>query len=166
MPDVGRVVANLIDFMHANNRIDFGRTYLIGSSLGAHIAGFTGKQTQRGRVNTIIGSVRWNVFGWCAGLTMNWSRIPLVHYSTQMTRPQDSLLVMLSTLNASTPTIEISASAYRFVTLIGFLTAAVTSQAVWVSDPCLTFSEANFHDLQRLSATTPELFTFTPNLWT
>lgn len=63
VPDVGRVVANLIDFMHANNRIDFGRTYLIGSSLGAHIAGFTGKQTQRGRVNTIIGSVRWNVFG-------------------------------------------------------------------------------------------------------
>lgn len=57
VPEVGGLIANYIDFLHEHNMLDFGRLYVIGSSLGAHIAGLTGKQTRRGRINTIIGSV-------------------------------------------------------------------------------------------------------------
>lgn len=58
VPEMGVLIANYIDFLNEHNMVDFGRLYVIGSSLGAHIAGMTGKSLRRGRINTIIGSVK------------------------------------------------------------------------------------------------------------
>lgn len=52
---VGPLIAQYIDFLHENGALDFNRLTLIGFSLGAHIAGLTGKNVRRGRINTIIG---------------------------------------------------------------------------------------------------------------
>lgn len=53
--EVGALVGQFCDFLHENNVLDFSRLYLIGSSLGAHIAGVSGKNIRRGRANTVIG---------------------------------------------------------------------------------------------------------------
>ncbi|XP_055859357.1 pancreatic triacylglycerol lipase-like [Episyrphus balteatus] len=55
VPDVGRQVANFLDFLSAQGGMSFNKLTIIGHSLGAHVAGFTGKQVTRGKVNTIIG---------------------------------------------------------------------------------------------------------------
>jgi len=52
---VGELVASYIDFLVQNNLLTLSRTSLIGFSLGAHIAGMTGKNVRSGRVNAIIG---------------------------------------------------------------------------------------------------------------
>lgn len=52
---VGPLVAQYLDFLHENGALDFNRLTIIGFSLGAHIAGLTGKNVRRGRINTIIG---------------------------------------------------------------------------------------------------------------
>jgi hypothetical protein len=52
---VGSVIARQIDFMHLNGLLDFNRLTVVGFSLGAHIAGHTGKNVRRGRIATILG---------------------------------------------------------------------------------------------------------------
>lgn len=55
VPTIGTFIASYLDFLHENGFIDFRRLTVVGFSLGAHIAGHTGKRVQRGRINTIIG---------------------------------------------------------------------------------------------------------------
>jgi pancreatic triacylglycerol lipase len=55
VPLVANVVASYLDFLHANSLAEFRRTSIIGTSIGAHIAGHVGKNVRRGRVNTIVG---------------------------------------------------------------------------------------------------------------
>lgn len=52
---VGILLARFLDFLHENGSLDFSRLLVAGHSLGAHIAGITGKNVLRGRINTIIG---------------------------------------------------------------------------------------------------------------
>ena len=52
---VGPLVAQYLDFLHENGALNFSRLTVVGFSLGAHIAGITGKNVRRGRINTIIG---------------------------------------------------------------------------------------------------------------
>ncbi|CRK90495.1 CLUMA_CG004162, isoform A [Clunio marinus] len=52
---VGRILANFIDFLHDNEALNFEELTVVGFSLGAHVAGFAGKNVNRGRINTIIG---------------------------------------------------------------------------------------------------------------
>ncbi|CRK87466.1 CLUMA_CG001267, isoform A [Clunio marinus] len=55
VPPTGAAVAAFLDWLHENDLLDFNQVTIIGFSLGAHVAGFTGKSVTRGRVNTIIG---------------------------------------------------------------------------------------------------------------
>jgi len=55
VPTVGQFTASYLDFLHENGLLNFNRLSVIGFSLGAHIAGTVGKNTQRGRVQHIIG---------------------------------------------------------------------------------------------------------------
>ena len=55
VPTVGTFIASYLDFLHENGLIQWNRVTVIGFSLGAHIAGMTGKNVRRGRVNSIIG---------------------------------------------------------------------------------------------------------------
>ena len=54
-PKVGKRVAELIDWLHEETGMSFETTHVYGYSLGAHVAGFTGKQTTKGKVKVIIG---------------------------------------------------------------------------------------------------------------
>lgn len=58
VPTVGAFVASQLDFMHENGFLQWNRVGLIGFSLGAHMAGLTGKNVRRGRINHIVGLVR------------------------------------------------------------------------------------------------------------
>lgn len=51
---VGEFTALQLSWMRDIGRLDFNRAYIIGYSLGAHIAGFVGKHTN-GQLHTIIG---------------------------------------------------------------------------------------------------------------
>ena len=51
---VGKVISRFINFLNLNTGVSWNSIYLIGHSLGAHIAGITGRQ-QKSRLNTIIG---------------------------------------------------------------------------------------------------------------
>lgn len=53
--DVGRSLANFIDFMNQSFNLRFEDLTVVGFSLGAHVAGIAGKTVRRGRINTIIG---------------------------------------------------------------------------------------------------------------
>ena len=53
--DVGRSLANIIDFMNQSFNLSFEDITVVGFSLGAHVAGIAGKTVRRGRINTIIG---------------------------------------------------------------------------------------------------------------
>jgi len=53
---VGARIAQYIDFLHQNGfLVNFNRLIIAGHSLGAHIAGITGKRVGRGRVRAIFG---------------------------------------------------------------------------------------------------------------
>lgn len=53
---VAATVARFIDFLHLNGFLaNFNRLNIVGHSLGAHIAGITGKRVSRGRVQAIFG---------------------------------------------------------------------------------------------------------------
>ncbi|CAO1342795.1 unnamed protein product [Diamesa tonsa] len=52
--EVAPVVANFIDFLNLNGFISFDRLNVIGHSLGAHVAGITGKRVTRGRIQSIF----------------------------------------------------------------------------------------------------------------
>jgi len=54
VPDAGLILAKFIDFLHFYNAIDFNTIKIVGFSLGAQVAGFTGKNVQRGKIHTII----------------------------------------------------------------------------------------------------------------
>lgn len=55
--DCATVVARFIDFLHQNGFLaNFNRLNIVGHSLGAHIAGLTGKRVTRGRVQAIFGT--------------------------------------------------------------------------------------------------------------
>jgi pancreatic triacylglycerol lipase len=51
---VGGFVASQLNFMRDNGFANFARTHVIGFSLGAHAAGFTGKGTG-GQLHTVVG---------------------------------------------------------------------------------------------------------------
>ena len=55
VPKVGKKVASLIDFLVTNYNMPLDTLYVIGHSLGAHVAGYTGKNVKTGQVHTIIG---------------------------------------------------------------------------------------------------------------
>ncbi|KAH8257829.1 hypothetical protein KR038_001725, partial [Drosophila bunnanda] len=50
----GKKVAKMINFLKDNYGMDLGNLYVIGHSLGAHVAGYAGKNTN-GQVHTIVG---------------------------------------------------------------------------------------------------------------
>ncbi|XP_016951067.1 phospholipase A1 [Drosophila biarmipes] len=50
----GKKVANMINFLKDNYGMNLGDLYVIGHSLGAHVAGYAGKNTD-GQVHTIVG---------------------------------------------------------------------------------------------------------------
>ncbi|KAL9698114.1 hypothetical protein quinque_001555 [Culex quinquefasciatus] len=51
---VGQVVAKMLDYLHENRELSFRDVYLIGHSLGSHVAGIAGKLIQGGRIATIV----------------------------------------------------------------------------------------------------------------
>lgn len=52
---VGKIIAEFLDFLHEFGHMEFSSLYLIGFSLGAHIAGYAGKFVLNGRISTIFG---------------------------------------------------------------------------------------------------------------
>lgn len=52
---VGNYLAELLDFLHENNGLDYKSLTLVGQSLGAHVAGITGKNVKKDKIGTIIG---------------------------------------------------------------------------------------------------------------
>ncbi|XP_037935000.1 pancreatic triacylglycerol lipase-like [Teleopsis dalmanni] len=54
-PEVGTAVGKLIDFLHSNYGLNFNELVVIGHSLGAHVAGFAGKQVKLGKIESIVG---------------------------------------------------------------------------------------------------------------
>ncbi|EDW14514.1 phospholipase A1 [Drosophila mojavensis] len=54
VPTVGTKVANMINYLVSDHGLRLDTLYVIGHSLGAHVAGYTGKNTN-GQVHTIIG---------------------------------------------------------------------------------------------------------------
>lgn len=52
---VGKKCAALIDFLVENYGLDLKTLEIIGHSLGAHVAGFTGKNIKSGQVHAIVG---------------------------------------------------------------------------------------------------------------
>ena len=53
--NVGKVIAQQLDFMNEKIKLNFSSVTVIGFSLGAHIAGFTGKNVKNGKIGMIIG---------------------------------------------------------------------------------------------------------------
>ncbi|XP_055836687.1 phospholipase A1-like [Episyrphus balteatus] len=51
----GEKVAELIDWLHEAANLSYETLAVYGHSLGAHVAGFTGKHVKHGRVHTIVG---------------------------------------------------------------------------------------------------------------
>lgn len=51
---MGAFTAAQLNWMRDIGRLDFNRVHVIGFSLGAHIAGFVGKNTAN-QLNTLIG---------------------------------------------------------------------------------------------------------------
>ncbi|XP_055850409.1 lipoprotein lipase-like [Episyrphus balteatus] len=51
----GKIVAEFIDWMHDQAKLSFDTLAVYGSSLGAHVAGFAGKNVKRGKIHTIVG---------------------------------------------------------------------------------------------------------------
>ncbi|XP_017470528.1 PREDICTED: phospholipase A1-like [Rhagoletis zephyria] len=55
VPEVGKQVAAMIDFLYKEGGLSFDTLHVIGHSLGAHISGFAGKNVQNGRIQQITG---------------------------------------------------------------------------------------------------------------
>ncbi|XP_005180155.2 phospholipase A1 [Musca domestica] len=55
VPGVGQKVAALVDFLVKNHGLKLADLEIIGHSLGAHVAGFTGKNIASGQAHAIIG---------------------------------------------------------------------------------------------------------------
>ncbi|XP_055916674.1 phospholipase A1-like [Eupeodes corollae] len=55
VPDVGEIVAQMVDFLVAKGGMSIKTLNLIGHSLGAHAAGYAGKNISKGKVPVIIG---------------------------------------------------------------------------------------------------------------
>lgn len=55
VPGVGKKVAALVDFLVKNYGMKLSDLEIIGHSLGAHVAGFTGKNIASGKAHTIVG---------------------------------------------------------------------------------------------------------------
>lgn len=52
---IGPVVGMFLDFLIGNDTRAWDDLTIVGHSLGAHIAGFTGRTVKLGKVGTIIG---------------------------------------------------------------------------------------------------------------
>uniref|UniRef100_A0A1I8PJJ4 Lipase domain-containing protein n=1 Tax=Stomoxys calcitrans TaxID=35570 RepID=A0A1I8PJJ4_STOCA len=55
VPKVGKKVAAMVDFLNKEYKMSFDTLTVAGHSLGAHVAGFTGKNVKNGKIHTIIG---------------------------------------------------------------------------------------------------------------
>ncbi|XP_037825827.1 phospholipase A1 VesT1.02-like isoform X2 [Lucilia sericata] len=55
VPKVGKKVANMIDYLVKNYGMSLDTLYVIGHSLGAHVAGYAGKNVKTGKIHTIVG---------------------------------------------------------------------------------------------------------------
>ncbi|XP_073819936.1 phospholipase A1-like [Musca autumnalis] len=55
VPKVGKKIAEMIDFLNKNYKMPFETLTVAGHSLGAHVAGYAGKNVKNGKINTIIG---------------------------------------------------------------------------------------------------------------
>ncbi|XP_073816146.1 phospholipase A1-like [Musca autumnalis] len=55
VPKVGKKIAEMIDFLNKNYNMSFETLTVAGHSLGAHVAGYAGKNVKNGKINTIIG---------------------------------------------------------------------------------------------------------------
>lgn len=55
VPEVGRVIAQFLDWLNASVNLSFSSITAVGNSLGAHVAGFAGKFVTRGRLASIVG---------------------------------------------------------------------------------------------------------------
>lgn len=55
--DVGRYIAEMIDFMVTEKGADINKFHLIGHSLGAHTVGYAGMYVKSGRIQRITGTV-------------------------------------------------------------------------------------------------------------
>ncbi|XP_023308368.2 phospholipase A1 VesT1.02-like [Lucilia cuprina] len=55
VPTVGKKVANMIDYLVKIHGMSLDTLYVIGHSLGAHVAGYAGKNVKSGQIHTIIG---------------------------------------------------------------------------------------------------------------
>ena len=53
--NVGIVIAKQLDFLHERVGLNMSSVTLIGFSLGAHIAGYAGKNVKTGRIGKIVG---------------------------------------------------------------------------------------------------------------
>ena len=54
VPEVADVLARFLDFLVSNGFTQMNRVNIAGHSLGAHIAGLTGKRVTQGRINVIF----------------------------------------------------------------------------------------------------------------
>lgn len=55
VPTVGQFTGSYLDFLSENGMLDWNRLTVIGFSLGAHIAGWTGKSVRQGRIGYMVG---------------------------------------------------------------------------------------------------------------
>lgn len=55
--DVGKYIAEMIDYMVKERGADIGKFHLIGHSLGAHTVGYAGMYTTNGRIPRITGTL-------------------------------------------------------------------------------------------------------------
>ncbi|XP_039493721.1 phospholipase A1 2 [Drosophila santomea] len=55
VPEAGTKVGEMIQYMHENHEMSLETLKVIGHSLGAHVAGYAGKQVGQKRVHTIVG---------------------------------------------------------------------------------------------------------------
>lgn len=55
VPKAGKKIAEMIDFLNKNYNMPFETLTVAGHSLGAHVAGYAGKNVKNGKIQTIIG---------------------------------------------------------------------------------------------------------------
>ena len=138
VPTVGTFIASYVDFLHENGMIAFNRLTVIGFSLGAHIAGHSGKRVRRGRINSILGL---DPAGKFFLMLLLWNKVWLIvhyqaHFSVSATLKAVSMPTMLITSNVSTPMdqqlswLELELE-HQLVTLISSLTVVTHNLDVW-----------------------------------